>query len=76
MHWQTNSNELFNTIKNNWTWLYAFAGAFPCLLIEKQPKEKRLSARRINFLAAFPIGVILPIKRIAFKFKDKRQSNG
>jgi hypothetical protein len=32
--------------------------------IEKQPKEKRVSARRINFLAAFPIGVILQKENI------------
>jgi hypothetical protein len=76
MHWQTNRNEIFRNIKNVWTWLYAFAGAFPCLPIEKQPKEKRVSARIINFLAAFPIGVILLIKRMRFKYEDKRLNNG
>ena len=75
MHWQINRNKIFKNIKNIWTWLYAFAGAFPCLPIEKQPKEKRLSPERLNFLTAFPIGVILPIKKTCFKFKNKKLNN-
>jgi hypothetical protein len=59
MYWQTNGNKLVRTIKDIRAWVCALASTFPCLLIEKQPKEKRLSARRINDLAAFPIGVIL-----------------
>jgi hypothetical protein len=53
MHRQTNSNKILS-IKNIWTWLYAFDGAFPCLPIEKQSKKKRLSPERLKFLAAFP----------------------
>jgi hypothetical protein len=71
MHWQTNRNEILSNIKNNWTWLYAFAGAFPCLPTEKQLKEKKLSPERLNFLAAFSIGVILLIKKVSFKFINR-----
>jgi hypothetical protein len=74
MHRQTNSNKILS-IKNIWTWLYAFDGAFPCLPIEKQPKKKRLSTERLKFLAAFPIGAILAIKRTSFKSACKRGNN-
>jgi hypothetical protein len=76
MYWQTNGSKIVSAIKDIRTWVCDLASTFPCLLIEKQPKEKRLSARRINFLAAFPIGAILPIKRMRFKFEDKRLNNG
>jgi hypothetical protein len=76
MYWQINDNKLVITIKNNWTWFCALASTFPCLPIEKQPKEKRVSGRRINFLAAFPIEVILAIKKNSFKYAYKRQNNG
>jgi hypothetical protein len=59
MYWQTKGNEKFSSVKNIKAWVCTLASTFPCLLIEKQSKEKRLSARRINFSAAFPIGVIL-----------------
>jgi hypothetical protein len=72
MYWQTKGNKKFSDVKNIKAWVCALASTFPCLPIEKQPKEKRLSKRRINFLAAFPIGVILPIKRTCFKFEYKR----
>jgi hypothetical protein len=76
MYWQINGNKLVSAIKNIRTWFCTLASTFPCLLIEKQPKEKRLSPERLKFLAAFPIGVILPIKRMRFKCKDKRMNNG
>jgi hypothetical protein len=76
MYWQIKGNKIISVIKDIRTWVCILASTFPCLLIGKQPKEKRLSARRINFLAAFPIGAILPIKRMRFKFEDKRLSNG
>jgi hypothetical protein len=58
MNGQTNRSEIDNDVKKIWTWLWTRPFS-PCLLIGKQPKEKRLFKRRINFLAAFPIGVIL-----------------
>jgi hypothetical protein len=59
MYWQINGNKLVSIIKDIRAWVCALASTFPCLSIEKQPKEKRLSPERLNFLAAFPIGVIL-----------------
>jgi hypothetical protein len=64
MYWQINGNKLVSDIKDIRTWVWDLASTFPCLLIEKQPKEKRLSKRRNNFLAAFPIGVILQKENI------------
>jgi hypothetical protein len=75
MYWQTKGNKIVSANKDIRTWVCFLASTFPCLLIEKQPKEKKLSKRGINFLAAFPIGAILPIKRMRFKFKDKRVNN-
>jgi hypothetical protein len=72
MYWQINGNKLVSAIKNIRTWFCTLASTFPCLLIGKQPKEKSHSPERLKFLAAFPIGVILPIKRIAFKYIYKR----
>jgi hypothetical protein len=72
MYWQTNGNKLVRAIKDIKAWVCALASTFPCLSIEKQPNEKRLSPERLNFLAAFPIGVILAIKRMCFKFEYKR----
>ena len=75
MYWQINDNKLISAIKDIKTWFCTLASTFPCLSIEKQPKEKKVSGRRINFLAAFPIGVILPIKKTCFKFKNKKLNN-
>jgi hypothetical protein len=72
---QINGNKLVSVIKDIRTWVCALASTFPCLLIGKQPKEKRVSKRRINFLVAFPIGAILAIKRMRFKCEDKRVNN-
>jgi hypothetical protein len=76
MYWQKNDNKKISVFKNIRAWVCFFASTFPCLTIEKQPKKKSLSQRRINFLAAFPIGAILPIKRTCFKWNDKRVNNG
>jgi hypothetical protein len=75
MYWQIKCNKIVSANKDNRTWVCILASTFPCLLIGKQPKEKRLSARRINFLAAFPIGAILPIKRMRFKCENKKVNN-
>ena len=64
MCWQINGNKLVSAIKNIRTWFCALASTFPCLPIEKQPKEKRISGKIINFLAAFPIVVILQKENI------------
>jgi hypothetical protein len=77
MYWQINSNgiisnEIFSDIKDIKAWFCTLASTFPCLSIEKQPKKKRLSPERLKFLAAFPIGVILAIKRTSFKYTYKR----
>jgi hypothetical protein len=75
MYWQINDNKLIRAIKDIRAWVCALASTFPCLPIEKQPKEKKLSPERLNFLAAFSIGAILPIKRECFKCEDKRLNN-
>jgi hypothetical protein len=75
MYWQINDNKLISAIKDIKTWFCALASTSPCLPIEKQPKEKRLSPERLNFLAAFPIGVILLIKIMHFKSKNKKLNN-
>jgi hypothetical protein len=68
MYWQINGNKIVRANKDIRTWVCILASTFPCLLIGKQPKEKRVSKRKNNFLAAFPIGVVLSIKRMCFKF--------
>jgi hypothetical protein len=75
MYWQINGNKIVNAIKDIKTWFCTLASTFPCLPIEKQPTKKRLSTESLKFLAAFPIGVILAIKRTSFKSACKRGNN-